>query len=925
MKNLSRVGAIVLGIGALALFIAAIRRPQLQPANVQLSGEQARAYLEQSGDGKSFAQALTAARFGLEWQESPRDKSHSSGGYLGLSHEQNLNAWFAQDGVTVQPTLPEEKCDQRWTTTLHLEGWGYGTQVTGVPPITSRRVDQNRIEYQRGGQTAEPRLVEWYENRAEGIEQGFTLNEPPTRGDAATPNESLRILLAISGDLRAQVVKDGRAIELADEKGKGALSYSKLVVTDADGKKLPARMEASGEGKQIALVVQDAAARYPIVIDPVIASLEQKLTSDAPQLDARFGFDVAIDGNLAVVGSWREDVGPNPDVGAVYVFVRTGSSWALDKRFGPSSVGGQQCGWSVAVKGNRLVFGCPGENSDKGTASFFQRNGPGNYSGAAITGAGLDPAGRFGASVAVSGDAIVVGAPGTTANGAQNTGKVWFCRVNGDGSVTAVAQDSLRTANAQLGSSVAVDRTPPQFSGLPPYTAIVGEPGDNAALVYYYGPNPGGTAFLVTTQTIRPTTGGAVDQFQFGQSVAISGNTVVVGAPLDTQKGSGAGAVYVFVFGTNGVWNQQQKLFGSDSIGGDFFGASHIAIDGNTIVAGSYGWDPSADLPNDDRGAAYVFTRNGTGTNWTQQTQILAADGKTGDNFGVGVGISGDTAIIGSRHATAGNVAGAGAAYVYRLPHKLANIATRLRVETGDNALIGGFIITGQDATNVVIRAIGPSLSLPDKLANPTLELYKGNTLIGSNDNWMDNDTPTKQAIVGNGLAPTNDLESVIYTRLASNSSQYTAVVRGANGGTGTAVVEVYDLGLGVPADERLANISTRGLVQTGDNVLFAGTIVTGAAPQKVIIRALGPSVPVTGKLSDPTLELHDGNGALVEANDNWVDSPNKQAIIDTGIPPTQDKESAIVQPLSPGNYTAIVRGSGGATGIAVVEVYALN
>jgi hypothetical protein len=126
--------------------------------------------------------------------------------------------------------------------------------------------------------------------------------------------------------------------------------------------------------------------------------------------------------------------------------------------------------------------------------------------------------------------------------------------------------------------------------------------------------------------------------------------------------------------------------------------------------------------------------------------------------------------------------------------------------------------------------------------------------------------------------------------------------------------------------DSKLANISTRGLVQTGDNVLIAGTIILGEAPQKVIVRAIGPSLPIPGKLEDPTLELHDQNGELLEANDNWVDSPNKQAIMDSTIPPTNDLESAIARdlPANGASYTAIVRGVNGTTGIAVVEVYAL-
>jgi hypothetical protein len=255
------------------------------------------------------------------------------------------------------------------------------------------------------------------------------------------------------------------------------------------------------------------------------------------------------------------------------------------------------------------------------------------------------------------------------------------------------------------------------------------------------------------------------------------------------------------------------------------------------------------------------------------------------------------------------------------IPTTLANISTRLPVQTGDNALIGGFIVTGTEPKKVIIRAIGPSLNLPGKLANPTLELHQGNTLLESNDNWVD--SPNKQAIIDTGIPPKNNLESAIVRTLPANGTGYTAIVRGVNNGTGIGVVEAYDLD--TTANSKLANISTRGFVQTGDNVLFAGMIVVGQASQKVIIRALGPSTGVPGAMADPTLELHDENGALLEANDNWVDSPNKQAIIDSTIPPKNNLESAIVRTLPPANYTAIVRGAKNATGIAVVEVYALN
>jgi hypothetical protein len=258
-------------------------------------------------------------------------------------------------------------------------------------------------------------------------------------------------------------------------------------------------------------------------------------------------------------------------------------------------------------------------------------------------------------------------------------------------------------------------------------------------------------------------------------------------------------------------------------------------------------------------------------------------------------------------------------------PTKLANISTRLAVQTGDNVLIGGFIITGTEPKKVILRAMGPSLNLPGQLANPTLELYTGSALLASNDDWQNQPAADKQAVIDSTIPPPSDLESALVRTLAANGTAYTAVVRGANNGTGIGVIEAYDLN-GI-ADSKLANISTRGFVETGDNVLIAGTIILGNTPQKIIVRAIGPSLSVPGKMADPTLELRNQNGGLIETNDDWMDSPNKQAIIDSTVPPSDDKESAIVQTL-PGNgasYTAILRGVNNTTGIAVVEVYALQ
>jgi hypothetical protein len=271
---------------------------------------------------------------------------------------------------------------------------------------------------------------------------------------------------------------------------------------------------------------------------------------------------------------------------------------------------------------------------------------------------------------------------------------------------------------------------------------------------------------------------------------------------------------------------------------------------------------------------------------------------------GFGVSQTGDAVVVAPK-ATA--------------PALLANISTRLAAQTGDNVLIGGFIVTGTQPKKVIIRAIGPSLPLAGKLADPKLELHDSSgAVIAANDNWKD--AANKQAIIDSTIPPQNDKESAILMSLAPGA--YTAIVSGVGNTTGIALVEVYDLDRTV--DSRLANISTRGFVQTGDNILIGGFIVLGTAPQKVIVRAIGPSLPLANKLKDPTLELHDPNGGLLAANDDWVSDQGSE-IVATKVPPTSDKESAIVATLLPGGYTAIVRGVNGATGVAVVEAYGLN
>jgi hypothetical protein len=253
----------------------------------------------------------------------------------------------------------------------------------------------------------------------------------------------------------------------------------------------------------------------------------------------------------------------------------------------------------------------------------------------------------------------------------------------------------------------------------------------------------------------------------------------------------------------------------------------------------------------------------------------------------------------------------------------MANISTRVAVGAGNNVAIGGFIVGGAHSKQVVIRAIGPSLAskgVSGALADPALQLFDSTGhLLASNNNWRETQAA---AIQQTNLAPTDDRESAILATLAPGA--YTAVVSGNNNGSGVALVEVYDLQQS--AGSKLANISTRGLVGTGANVMIGGTIVTGPDAARVLFRAIGPSLTSAGianALANPQLELFDSNGSKRASNDDW--KTNQQPVLAAGLPPTNDNESALVADLAPGGYTAVVSGVNGATGVALAEAYQLR
>ncbi len=533
---------------------------------------------------------------------------------------------------------------------LKLERYGFSADTVAVSS-KARRVTtaDNRVEY-----VWDDRLTEWFVNDEHGFEQGWTLASAPSGTTSA------RIEVGVSGGFRVKTT-DATTVNLTN--GATALTYGGLTAWDATGKALVARFEAV-KGNRIGVTVETAGAVYPVTVDPWV----QQAYLKASNTDVRdqFGFSVAVSGDTVVVGANLEDsnaTGINgnqadnsaPGAGAAYVFVRSGGTWSQQAYLKASNTNlNYQFGHSVAVSGDTVVVGSPLENGgatgvngdqsdlsagNAGAAYVFTRTGATWSQQAYLKASNTDSGDIFGYSVAVAGDTAVVGALLEASNA---TG------VNGD-----QADNSLSNA----GAAYVFTRTGTTWS----------------QQAYLKASNPG-----------------LNDQFAF--SVAVSGDTVVVGAVLEDSNATGingnqadnsalqSGAAYVFAR-TGATWSQQAYLKASNTDAGDAFGNS-VAVSGDTVVVGALAEDSNAtgfngnqaDNSAPDAGAAYVFTR--TGTTWSQQAYLKASNPDVNDSFGLSVAVSGDTVVVGAlgeaSNATGVNgnqadnsAANAGAAYVF--------------------------------------------------------------------------------------------------------------------------------------------------------------------------------------------------------------------------------------------------------------------
>lgn len=596
--------------------------------------------------------------------------------YLATHPEQQIRARFLAKGAR----LLSSQTGRDWNVELSL---------SSASELLDVRQKGTQIEYVRDG------LLEWYHNKTEGLEHGYIVER---KTDELTANGQLRIQLRVEG-LDVASVENGD-LQFINEAGDPVLSYSKLQVWDARGSLLEASMEPTENGLEI--LVADAGASYPIMIDPLITSLETKLSPDVTGNGANgdyFGWSVSVSGDTALIGCHHDDDRGRYS-GCAYVFVRNGTNWSQQARLTGKSVReGDQFGTSVSISGDTAVIGATfddkkelnagcayvfvrdgtswnqqakliaddGTSSDwfgtsvsvsgntilvgsekaaddgdgRGRAYVFVRNGTTWSQQTRLASGDSVGSGGFGFSVSISGDTALVGARADDQYGSISGSAYLFVRNDGTWSRQAKLTANDAMEGASFGKSVSVSGN----------TALIGAQGDQYGSAYIFV-----RSGVTWSQQAKLTASDPPTAYKFGNSVSLSGNTALIGAMGAQDYGYASGSAYVFVW--NGTtWNQQAKIIADDGVAGAEFGIS-VSISDDTALIGAY-----QDMNHGaESGSAYVFTRNDTA--WGQEAKLTSGDSAENDLFGYSVSMAGDTAIIGS-YRDADNGDESGSAYVF--------------------------------------------------------------------------------------------------------------------------------------------------------------------------------------------------------------------------------------------------------------------
>ncbi len=606
---------------------------QFQPQTDTLHGKAALERLKQEGHYDSLQVAMEQARLAVsQTAQTPLGRA----AWHAPNRAAGYDAYVTESGVSIAVS-------DKSVVSLQLQGLGYGQamQAVGTGEVSG---DKQTISLVRQGG-----IREWFVNTGGGLEHGFTLTEPPGSREPGVP---LRLTLQVGKGWQAEASDNGQLVTLFN--GRTVVEYGKLIVRDKLGCNISARLTVA-DG-QVVIEVDESGAVYPLTIDPLFTLQRKLLAADGAASDT-FGRSVALSGNTAVVGAPEDDV-TGVNQGTVYVFVRNGASWNQQARLNAlDGATNDYFGNAVALSGDTLVVGASEDDfglaENQGAVYVFTRNGTSWTQQQKIIANDGAAGDRFGFTVALGGDTLVIGAHWDDVGTHENQGSVYVFTQTG----TTWTQQQKLTADdgateSAFGYSVALDQD----------TLVVGASGDTigtkAAQGSVYVFTRSGTSW---TQQPKITASDGAASDQFGYSVAIGGDTLVVGAPTDSRgTQANQGSVYVFV--RNGVrWTQQQQLNANDGAAGDQFGCV-VALSGDLLVAGARFDDIAL---NNEQGSAYIFARYGA--TWSQQRRLVAGDGRKTDIFGVSVALHRDTVLVGASLADAGaNDQGAVYAFIVR-------------------------------------------------------------------------------------------------------------------------------------------------------------------------------------------------------------------------------------------------------------------
>jgi uncharacterized repeat protein (TIGR01451 family) len=609
----------------IALALAATFHPQVAAVDGNPAGQGPRAGLTRE-DWRQIQGAVED----LAYRVSPVGDRSDAPALHSSNRRQGYDTTFRREGIEIVSAQPTAS----WRLGVSVTGYGHDGDVRPLPSAEPWP-EKERVEYRRGP------VTEWYVNRPAGLEQGFELQEPTPREAGA-----LVVAMAVGGDL--DVVASGQGASFTRRSGETLVRYADLKAWDANGRPLGTRLEAADRG--LRLIVEADGARFPVTVDPVFVHEAQLLGhgDPVPPADAMFGSSVSVSGDTVVAGSPLDNTPAGLEAGSAYVFVRSGTTWTVQQRLlAQDGAASDWFGSSVSVSGDTVVVGAPRDDFEKGSAYVFVRSGTTwTFQQKLLASDGADHD-EFGYALSLSGDTLVSGAPfHTFVAGAAYV----FVRSG----TTWVEQQKLMASDAasfdRFGFSVSVSADT-VVAG-----AIFGDSpaGSDVGSAYVFVRS--GTIWTQQQELAAPD-GAASDEFGF--SVSVSVDSVVVGVPLDDNAGGAdAGSAYVFVR-SGAIWTQQQKLTASDGAAADKFGTS-VSLSADTAIVGA----PSDDLPGaGDAGSGYVFVRSGT--TWTEQAKLTASDAAAGDFLGHSVAVSADTVVAGAPADDIPAGTDAGSAYVF--------------------------------------------------------------------------------------------------------------------------------------------------------------------------------------------------------------------------------------------------------------------